>query len=185
MDNPKCPLDDFFGDLLEAAGKVGEFERLMRPASLTELSDVSAGSLLKYMNAATDGLRIAQVAHEMLPILWVLDGQGRIHLALEEVYEDTVGGRKFPLARGIQVPTGYYKLGHPSLIECETKKARIGGEILYDPDPEYGVDGWVITNSSGRFGYGSHRVEKHLQNVADAFSAYGITVDVYYIPSVS
>lgn len=167
------------------ANKVDPIEREMAPASLTELSDATAPIILKYMETAVEGLKIPQVAHDMLPILWVLDEEGRINLALEEVYEDAEQGRRFPLARGINVPSGFRKLGHPSLIHSEEKVARIGGELLYDPDPEFGIEGWVITNSSGRFGYGEHRVEKHLQNVVNVFAAYGITVDAYFIPPVS
>lgn len=184
MDNPSCPLDEFFGILVEA-GKVDPIEKAKVPASLTELSDATAATILKYMETAVEGLRITQVSHEMLPILWVLDKKGRIHLALEEVYEVAEGGRRFPLARGFIVPEGFRKLGHPSLIDSEEKVARIGGELLYDPDPEFGVGGWVITNSSGRFGYGEQRIEKHLRNVADVFATYGISVDIYYIPPVS
>ena len=182
--NPRCPLEDFFGSLMEA-GTVDQIEKDMSPASLTELSDATAPIISQYMETAIKGLKITQVAHDMLPILWVLDRDGRIHLALEEVYEDSGGGCCFPLARGVKVPNGFRKLGHPSLIEGGSKVARIGGELLYDPDPDFGVEGWIITNGSGRFGYGEHRVEKHLRNVADVFEAYGISVDVYYIPPVT
>ena len=184
MGNADCPLDDFFGAVVTA-------ERLFReeietqPFSLTELSAESAQLLHQYMATAVNGLAISQVSHNMLPILWVLDQGGRVFLALEEVYDEASKEKKYPLARGMRVPEGFYKLGHPSLINGEEKVARIGGELLFDPDPEFGISGWVITNASGRFGFGPNRTQKHLRNVADVFGSYGLPVDTFYYPPAS
>ncbi len=182
--NASCPLDSFFGVVFEAE-RVDTVEKSKYPASLTELSDKTADTLKRYMSAAVEGLAIAQVTHELLPILWVLDEAGLVHFALEEVYDKKSDGRKYPLARGMRVPKGFYKLGHPSLLRGDVKKARIGGELIFDPDPENDIQGWVITNSSGRFGYGSDRSERHLKNVADVFDAFGIFVDFFFIPPLA
>ena len=54
--------------------------------------------------------------------------------------------------------------------------------MLFDPDDEFGVEGWLISNASGRFGFGPNRSAEHLSNVADVFASFGVRVDVYYIP---
>ncbi|MEP0210575.1 MAG: hypothetical protein ABJ370_00910 [Paracoccaceae bacterium] len=179
--NPKCPLADFFGATI-LADRVDPAEQATAPASLTELTDETAEILGAYMETADEGLPISRVNHGLLPLLWVLDEDGRIFIALEEVYDRASLQKRFPLARGMLVPQGYFKLGHPALVEGSLKKARIGGELLFDPDEDYGVKGWLISNASGRFGFGSHRSPAHLNNVADVFASFGIRVDVYYIP---
>ena len=183
LGNPNCPFDDFFGEVLEPK-KVSEVERSHLPSSLFELTDESASILSRYMDVANDGFSISRVLHELLPILWILDERGRILLSVEEVFDQITNFKRFPLARGIEVPEGFYKLGHPSLIKVKRKRARIAGELIYDPDEEFGIKGWVLTNSSGRFGYGAARKEEHLLNVASAFDAFGIAVDIRYYPPV-
>lgn len=178
--DPTCPLDMFFGEARPPT-RIQDEERLQKPSSLTVL-DVETSQLIStYLETAKDGLGISRVAHEMLPILWVLDETGMVSLALEEVLEKGEEGRKFPLAREIDVPSDFYKLGHPSLVSDASKKARIGGELLYDPDPDNDVEGWVITNASGRYGFGENRESEHLENVKEVFYCYGIEVSTFYI----
>jgi len=181
LGNSDCPLDEFFGSPQEAT-RVDAVELDTCPDSLVKLTEHTAPLLKRYMRAATDGLALAQVLHVLLPVLWLLNDEGEVFFALEEVCDVENQDRKFPLARNWKVPAGTHKLGHPSLIKGRRKSARIAGEMLFDPDPSNGKDGWVITNGSGRFGFGRHRVESHLLNVAELLASYEINVDASYIP---
>lgn len=58
--------------------------------------------------------------------------------------------------------------------------ARIGGEIIFDPD--FGTtSNWVINNASGRFGIRPHLKLRHLEAVRDAFSDFGIALELEFI----
>lgn len=171
-------LDALFGPSATPI-RVEITERFRQPESLTTLNESSAPIIKSYLKAASDGLKIAQVSHQLLPILWVMDENAQIHMALEEVVEIATQNTSFPLARRFQVPDGFEKLGHPSLIYDASKGGRIGGELLYDPDPEFGVENWVITNASGR--YGRNCKQEHLANVAEVFACYGIRFSFYFL----
>ncbi|MBY5819039.1 hypothetical protein [Rhizobium leguminosarum] len=157
-----------------------------KPKSLHKL-DITSSSLLKaYLKTASDGLGITKVNHGCLLILWLLDENGEIWFALEEAFKEAPGENlHHPMSRfwPFDPNSNFLKLGHPSLLD-RPQKARIGGEIIYDP--EFGSHGWVISNKSGRYGSrAKDQPEKHLTEAASVWNAFGISFDIYYIRAVS
>ncbi|ADZ71076.1 hypothetical protein SL003B_2653 [Polymorphum gilvum SL003B-26A1] len=108
-----------------------------------------------------------------------MDEDGDIWFAMEEALNLETGRSEFPAPRAVPLASTHRKLGHPSLLENSAKHARIGGEIVYDP--LFGEKGWVLSNSSGRYGTSPDRRKEHLDNVAARFGNYGLVFDVYYI----
>ena len=153
-------------------------ERTCRPRSLQKLDARSGPSLKVHMDLARGGLGIATLTCSSLPILWAVDEEGVLWFAMEEVVSQADSQFMYALPREFELPDGHIKLGHPCLIGG--RKGRIAGELLFDP--EFGEHGWVISNKSGRFGFGEDRVQAHLENAAAEFQAYGILLDIYYIP---
>lgn len=168
--------DDKFGRPITAK-EVSDAERSCLPTSLQRLDRASAASLTKYMQTAVDGLKIPQVNHQCLIVLWVIDEHDRIWFSLEEAVDEASHSLLYPLPRVWDLPDGHVKLGHPSLTTNGV--ARIGGEIIYDP--EFGANGWVISNKSGRYGFGEHRTREHLENAAAEWRSFGIELDMHYI----
>lgn len=155
-----------------------EAERTCLPRSLQRLDAQSGPALRVLMELAHTGLAIASLTSSSLPILWAVDEDGVVWFAMEEVVSQSDSQFMYALPRAFALPDGHVKLGHPCLISG--RKGRIAGELVYDPD--FGDHGWVISNKSGRFGFGDDRVLAHLENVAAEFGVYGIELDVYYIP---
>lgn len=168
-------LDIAFGPAFRP-NDVSELEFTTRPLSLQKLNAETAASLEAYMSCAAE-LRVPRVIHEVSPILWIVDEVGDLWFSLEEVINRADRRYVYPLRRGFALPREHAKLGHPSLIEGA--RARIGGELLFDEDAEGGP--WVITNKSGRYGFGPDRTESHLRKVVEVFRRHNIRVGSIYI----
>ena len=108
-------------------------------------------------------LKLIKEVFKEFPILWVLDCNGNIFFAVEEVVDSATKETKCPLPRKLKVPINHEKIGHPSLLDGV--KARIGGEILFDEANNQ----WYIFNKSGRYGKKDSTQNFHLENDARLF----------------
>lgn len=122
---------------------------------------------------------MAELLFREMPILWLVDEAGAIVFALEEVVSVDTGSVQYPRFRKLRVNDPYGKLGHPALVGSPFR-ARIGGELFYDPGPGFAC--WVLTNRSGRYGINLGRTPRQLENVATVFQAHGIQARPYFIP---
>ncbi|WP_141105632.1 hypothetical protein [Rhizobium sp. R635] len=155
---------------------------MAKPRSLHKLDGHSASLLREYFQTAKRGLGVTKLNHLCLIILWLMDESGTIWFALEEAYSADHSGSHIhhPVSRVWSLPSKYLKLGHPALLSGDPKKARIGGEIVYDPD--FGEHEWVISNKSGRFGPNSKKQPReHLEKAAEVWKQFGIDLDVHYL----
>lgn len=172
-------LDDRFGECLEAGRPIEPHELTRSPNSLIELTQETAKSLIDFMTAFDDHLSpFVRNYH----ILWLVDQAGRLRVAFEEVIDPsgvTIGALAKPIGAR---PISPIKLGHPSLLGLdEPKNARIGGEIIFDPDFD-GQHKWVLTNKSGRYGLRAGQTEKHLVNAVGLFASLGLYLSHWFTP---
>ncbi|NKM55864.1 hypothetical protein GFL21_15235 [Rhizobium anhuiense] len=173
-------LDDLYGPMAEPGRETADVEKKYNPLSLDELSDSTAPLLKQYMDSAVQGLKMPQVIHDSHVILWLISEDEKILFALEEVIDGETGDFFATRSRNdrLKIPADKTRIGHPSLLPIgQDKRARIGGEIVYDPEG----DCWVINNSSGRYGYRSHQTKLNLDAAAGLFAKHGINLDVEYI----
>lgn len=57
----------------------------------------------------------------------------------------------------------------------------MGGELSYDPGWGQQLEGWFISNASGRYGIDSGHANLHLNNVSEKFAEFGLDVrPVFY-----
>ncbi len=182
-------LDEVFGVVLTAVARdrseLGDQqvpcapeELNSRPESLVKLDERSVPALKALMSQEVTCLSLVNCVYAQTPILWAVDRNGDIWLALEEIV--TKHSRRYlrPRIRGLNPGKDETRLGHPSLVEGE---GRIGGELVYDLGWGILRPGWKLTNSSGRFGAGLTRKSTHLENVRDRFSDYGIDVEPIFL----
>ncbi|NTG67241.1 hypothetical protein [Rhizobium rhizogenes] len=175
-------LDTLFGPATPPP-YVGPGEETFSPRTLACLDAQSAKLIKDLFATATEGLGLTRLTHECCIVLWLLDENGEIWFALEEVtYTDELGQRyHHPISRSIPFDPAieFLRLGHPSLIAGE-RRARIGGEIVYDES--FGTNGWIISNKSGRYG-SKNRPQKreHLEAAARVWEKFGITMDIHYL----
>ena len=175
-------LDELYGPCLTPAKNVAWIEQHHESQSLTILDSGTAPALKAYLES-TQQMNLASVMHMTTPILWLMDEDGQIRFGLEEVFNVDSGKITFVLPRNSPpLRAGEARLGHPALLEpgpTESKLARIGGEIIYDPD--LGAEqSWVLTNNSGRYGKRPHIEERNLENVQKQFAEFGISLTRYF-----
>lgn len=157
-----------FGACSPAARPISDAERSFKPASLQKLDSSTAPSLKSYIDSAS-GLLATQVVGYYCAMLWVVDEQGDIHFALEELVDKATGDTVAVKPREDLGPMeGTIKLGHPALISDPSKNARIGGEIRYDRIAKQ----WEINNRSGRYGTRTQATPSHLEEAAKKFNAF-------------
>ena len=114
-----------------------------------------------------------------MPILWVVDAEGKFWFSIEEIVNSTTREFVLPRLRNFAVVDGSQRLGHPALIGGAA--GRIGGEIIFDLNSE--PSAWYITNASGRYGMCNGRTEEHLSNASENFSEYGIRLKEAFYPT--
>lgn len=169
-------LSSRFGKLEKPHPEFSELEGIVKPKSLHVLDDESAEWLRSLMDVTTQGLGTSRFVYSALPILWLIDRDGVLRFAVEEVVK--VDNKEFVYARTtpksypikVEIPSGCERIGHPSLVGGAA--ARIGGEIRFDiraTPPK-----WIIDNSSGRYGFQSDRTKKHLLEVVQLFQYFNI-----------
>lgn len=179
--DPLMDLDQLYGHSFVPEKDVSAAEKAFTPQSRDKLTEKSASLLRAHMETTTSGLLLSQVVHGCSPILWLMDRGGQIWFALEEVVSVDRGKTACAYPRSglrFKLPDTHTRLGHPSLLDGD-KTARIAGEIIFDP--LFGNHGWVISNSSGRYGIVKHRQRTHLDHVNREFSKFGLMFDVDYI----
>ena len=172
---PFDELDLLYGECL-APNRVDGIECLVSPQSMHALDASSAAPLSLLMKAAEAGLGVVKYVYCEMPILWVVDRNGKLWFAVEEIVEETTKRFFQARLRGLKVPEGYSRLGHPALIKGA--EGRIGGEILFDTENS----GWYITNASGRYGLVKGRQEVHLRNVRSLFSEFRNRTERVFYP---
>ena len=124
------------------------------------------------MNAVLEDWRLGEACVRDLVILWLVDADGRILFAWEEL---VVNGEPQQVPKHVRLPlmAGCEKLGHPSLIDCG--QARIAGELFFDETTS--SPAWRLNNRSGRYGIHETRRPEHLANVSKALREKGILVE--------
>lgn len=169
-------LDEHFGPLIPPRGTVERWEREFKPVSLSCLNAKSAKFLKEAMDEILAGWLVGKVLTDDVLIIWLVDRDGEVRFAVEELVHDGRGTGR-PKHQTLPLTTTSPKLGHPALIDAE--RARIGGEIYLDwrVDPAR----WIINNKSGRYGRHSSRKREHLANVARKFKAHGIELDLEFV----
>jgi hypothetical protein len=153
--------------------------RLSPPDSLIQLNDETAPRLQQFMKQVEAGCRIGLTLMRDVIFIWLIDKDGRIVLALEELVIDSrpLGVPKFQeLSKAVAVLRE--KLGHPSLVQGEP--ARIAGEIRYLRATPTRTPLWIINNISWRYGLYEDRTEAQLKEVAAEFQRRGITLQAEF-----
>ena len=171
-------LDDLFGACREPE-RCTHAETHKRPESLTKLDDESAAHIRAIMLAA-ETVPLVRGLFGQVPLLWIVDEAGDIYISLEEIV--TLDSLRLlrPRSRRDDAREGETKLGHPALVG-ESNRARIGGELCYDPGWGVQIEGWYLSNASGRYGVKAGLNDQHLRNVVAKFAEFGIEVrPVFY-----
>ena len=154
-------------------------EKFKTPDSKQLLDSRTAELLKGYLECVEQGLLVPRVIHQTAIILWLIDEEGNCWFCIEEMYKADAQNTVFPRLNEIEYPSGYEKLGHPSLISAG--KARIGGEILLTQHDDGETHYWTISNKSGRYGIREDISSDNLQNVTDLFSNFGVNLTPYFI----
>lgn len=171
-------LDKIYGPCREPGSAIQPHELRVRPLTRMELTADTGPVIARYLDRSP-GL-LTSIFCTAYHLLWVMDDHPRVFIAVEELLDATdkhIGA--LPLAEQAR-PSGVIKLGHPSLVDGDTRNARIGGEIIYDPDWEEGPD-WVLTNKSGRYGLRKWQTEGNLREVHGFFEAKGLYLGLRFI----
>lgn len=174
-DEERRRLDVLFGPALPAGGNgIQAHEMSFSPRSRQKLDQRSAVGLADYLSQLSD-LHIGNLFPEICHLLWIVDENGDLWFSVEEVIDGS-GATIGILPKSVQArPLNLQKLGHPALIGDQLKLARIGGELVYDPDdPDGSGRTFCLTNASGRYGLRSGQRMEHLQAVASKFAENGL-----------
>ena len=166
-------LDEAFGEIVVPA-RVDALEQLLRPHSLTELNENTAGAIGGLLLAVEQRCAVSTFLTTSTTILWLVDADGKILLAVEEAVSIADHDSRHPLHTHFPLLPDMAKLGHPALVGAAP--ARIGGEIYFDDGTTPGV--WVLTNKSGRYGINLRRKHSHLESVAAVLKRHNLNVDV-------
>lgn len=168
-------LDALYGPALPAGGNgIQLHEWTLSPRSRQTLDNASGEALAAYLEQVAV-LYMNNLFPEIFHILWIVDEEGELWFSVEEVVDQsgaTIG--IFP--KSVQArPLNLQKLGHPTLLGNPLKRARIGGEIVFDPDdPDGSGRKFCLTNASGRYGLRPSQRRKHLEAVAGKFEENGL-----------
>jgi hypothetical protein len=170
-------LSDQLGELLEPT-RVDELEAEIKPQSLQKLTPETAKWLLQFMKATEEGLGVTRYVYCELPILWVVDKNGDIWFAVEEIVSIVSRQFSIPRLRNTGITDGHARLGHPALLGASS--GRIGGEIIFDVRAKH--PSWFISNASGRYGLRRGRRPEHLSKAREKFDSHGINLSEHFIP---
>jgi hypothetical protein len=174
-DEERRRLDVLFGPALPAGGNgIQAHEMSFSPRSRQKLDQRSAVGLAEYLAQLSD-LHLGNLFPEIFHLLWIVDEDGDLWFSVEEVIDGSGATIGIP-PKSVQArPLGLQKLGHPTLIGDQLKLARIGGELVYDPDdPDGSGRTFCLTNASGRYGLRPGQRMEHLQAVASKFAENGL-----------
>lgn len=152
-----------------------EAEEKVRPCSAHVLDENSSSVLGNYIEISQSNNFLMKLVVGSGFMLWLVSENGEIHFSFEEVVNPKNGSFLYIRQRADKSPPYGNKLGHPALVGA--KPARIGGEIYYDED----LEGWMITNQSGRYGYNRPHTYDLLQNVANVFASHGIELKPFAV----
>jgi len=152
------------------------------PNSLQVLDEKNGGYLAEMLGMTPNKGLTNKYILNWTRFLWLILESGEIRIAVEEYIDADTGEPQGFRLPGFDAVTKIQKggktltrLGHPALTD--DLKARIGGELYWDDI----LNNWVISNGSGRYGFGREREEQHLVNVSKVFSKLGISAEVFYI----
>lgn len=171
--NPSQMIDILYGPCRDAGDKASSAEKSYSPRSRTKLTAETAPLIREYLKTATDGFSVPRVLHQTTNLLWLVDAQGDIWIAVEEMINPHRG--QYTVCLRTSRPEGYEKLGHPALISGVKKEARLAGEIMWDDLIENVPSPWVLMNNSGRYGGRADQREPILQ-VAKRFAEHDISL---------
>lgn len=171
-------LDALFGPCRAPASIVQAHELRAMPLSRVELKTDTVAGIAEFLDDSEG--KMTSVFAIFYHLLWIMDCDGRVFIAVEEQLDaDDRTIAALPLMIRAR-PSGAIKLGHPSLIDSATRNARIGGEIVYDPEWDPGKK-WVLTNKSGRYGLRNWQTEDHLREAHGFFTAAGLHLGMRFI----
>ena len=170
-------LDDRFGAAKAPRTGTRFGEDLHYPQSLVTIdlpiANIDLPPLVAYMIAVQRRCGITSYLCDSVTILWLIDADGRIRLAVEEAFDAVKPRATIPILRhNRDGSSGWHKLGHPSLLDEQGKLGRIGGEMRFFPN----LGRWELNNDSGRYGMSCGRTAEQLKNVANCLKQYGVSV---------
>lgn len=167
-------LDQDFG-VPRKPEKVDVWEQNIKPLSLSRLED--AANTLKSLTELADQA-LVQADLRVKTFLWVMDGNGEIFVAIEELAPKTPAAPHsgFPRRRAFGHPAEEKKLGHPTLIDAG--EARIAGEIAFDRQQNSSSLQLVLNANSGRYCRQNPPSRQQVHRIADKFRAYGLAIEV-------
>jgi hypothetical protein len=174
--------DDRFGKLRPARLREDgtcfqDWEKGHAPLSLFELTHETGSQIANALYLARQapfGVALTTIGY-----IWVMDGETRVWIAVEELaLADGIKRRGIPKRRNGQHPASEKKLGHPTLVQG--KAARIAGELAIEEIS--GRFRWVINCSSGRYCYQEdlRPSVKNLDNVVALFRQFGVSLNPDY-----
>lgn len=164
-------LDVMYGSPKNPA-KIYDWEKSKRPKSADLLEDKTAASL--NVHASNSDCVSLKHCSRTVTFIWAMDLQGAVHLAIEELAELPGGmeSRGHPRRRDYPVhPATDKKLGHPTVLPLEDKRARIAGELFLDFDDTNKLI-WFVNDNSGRYCKNDVPTAMQKQNVLELFKTF-------------
>jgi hypothetical protein len=176
-------LDSLYGVAQVAAGRGSRaWEATIPPQSLTCLRSIrqvddERADVLAAMFAAQSGCLISSYFFMASTIIWIIDEDGFLNIAVEEAAHPHADRPTIPILLDNRSGSNdWRKLGHVSLLK-PPHLGRIAGEIILRRDQSL----WELNNSSGRFGLNCGRTREQLVAVAKVFTSYGLRVDIDFL----
>lgn len=161
-------LDIRFGPAISPRG-IRPIEQRATGLPVQALDGRSAAELETLRGLGEFGMMTVTAAR--LTVLWAVGVEGVVRICIELICEQ----RTFELAprlRGIVPPDDWKTLGHPTLLAGGP--GRIAGELYLERSGSGLI--WILDNKSGRYSADPSRTREHLDNVAELFGAFGLTV---------
>ncbi len=170
-------LDELYG-IPRLPDNIDKWEKNTKPVSLS-LLDAKLATDLNNAKELADN-KLFRAAEKSKTYLWVMDLNGEILIAIEEISIDQPNApySGYPRRRGYRHPSEQKKLGHPTLVNGD--KARIAGELALDDDDISQKLKWIINANSGRYCKQLPPDKFQLDNVAKLFNSFGLDVEVDY-----
>lgn len=172
-------LDILFGVAQKASGNGPRaWETQINPASHLRIAiqdALTSGSkdILSVMLAAQDGCVISGFFFQSVTVIWIVDQDGFLNIAVEEAAHRQQARPTIPiLIENKAASQDWRKLGHVSLLKAP-HLGRIAGEIILRQEQRY----WELNNSSGRYGVNCGRSGDQLEEVAKVLTALGLRID--------
>ncbi|MER9628345.1 MULTISPECIES: hypothetical protein [unclassified Mesorhizobium] len=169
-------LDAEFGELREPE-RIMSWEKERSPNSLCTVDVGLLAALSSLRDCAQSPL--LKSAAQTQNYLWVMDANGDIKIAVEEiaVLDGKPDIRGYPRRRGYKHPSEDQKLGHPTLLDGG--KARIAGELALDLHDDKLL--WILNANSGRYCKQKPPSKSQVDAAAYLIQGMGLDIEIDYL----